>query len=94
MGPSLFPSLDGQRLRAGSPTRMANGAADGQQVAFARGPATGNNAHAMLWRGTAASAMDLNAFLPSGFTNAQATGIDQNRDIVGFARGPATGDKS
>jgi hypothetical protein len=43
----------------------------------------GGDGHALLWTGTAASAVDLNAFLPSGFTYAQATGIDESGDIVG-----------
>ena len=35
--------------------------------------------------------VDLNAFLPSGFTQSIAKGIDANGDIIGYAWGPASG---
>ena len=35
--------------------------------------------------------VDLNAFLPAGFTTSEALGIDASGDIVGFASGPVTG---
>jgi hypothetical protein len=47
--------------------------------------------HALLWRGSAASVVDLNVFLPAGFTEAIATGIDTEGDIVGLAGFTATG---
>lgn len=55
---------------------------DGQQVGQASGPATGNNTHAILWTGTAASAVDLN---PSGFTSSQANGATDGEQ-AGSAR--------
>ena len=78
---------------SGFTASQANGVGGGQQVGFGRGPATGDEFpdHALLWSGSAASVVDLHAFLPPGFTSSQATGIDENGDIVGFARGPATG---
>jgi hypothetical protein len=47
---------------SGFTSSQAFGVADGQQVGFASGPATGG-AQAILWTGTAASAVNLN---PSG----------------------------
>jgi hypothetical protein len=55
------------------------------------GPVTGGFDHALLWTGTAASVVDLNAFLPPGFTSSQALDIDASGDIVGSASGPAAG---
>ena len=52
------------------------------------GPATGGFEHALLWRSTAASVVDLNAFLPSGDTTAVAEGIDKSGDISGWALTP------
>jgi len=45
--------------------------------------------HALVWSGTASSAIDLNRFLPSGYTDAAATGIDASGRVVGWAsKGP------
>jgi len=41
--------------------------------------------HALLWSGTADSVVDLNQYLPAGYTNAVATGIDANGNVVGYA---------
>ncbi|HEX8720435.1 MAG TPA: hypothetical protein VF736_07385 [Pyrinomonadaceae bacterium] len=41
--------------------------------------------HALVWSGDAASAVDLNQFLPPGFTDAAATGIDAAGNVVGWA---------
>jgi hypothetical protein len=60
-----------------------------QQVGEGTGP--DGRQHALLWAGSAASAVDLNAFLPPGFTDAGAFGIDSDGNISGFASGPATG---
>ena len=63
------------------------------QVGDGSGPSFGStygsaNTHAFLWNGTAASAVDLNAFLPSGFnTISQALGVDSNGNIVGYGNG-------
>ena len=51
------------------------------------GPANafGSVRHALLWSGTAASVIDLNQYLPVGYANAVATGIDANGNVVGYA---------
>jgi hypothetical protein len=41
--------------------------------------------HALLWHGSASNYVDLNKFLPAGYTNAFAQGIDANGDIAGVA---------
>ena len=41
--------------------------------------------HALLWTATADSVVDLNQYLPTGYTNAVATGIDVNGNVVGYA---------
>lgn len=46
--------------------------------------------HALLWTGTPDSVVDLNQFLPPGFTDAYAYGIDSQGTISGSAMGPAT----
>jgi hypothetical protein len=43
------------------------------------------HSHALVWSGNAASAVDLNQYLPDGFTDAAATGIDAEGRIVGWA---------
>jgi len=42
---------------------------------------------AKMWSGTAQSALDLHQFLPSGFTESRALGIDESGLIVGWASG-------
>ncbi len=51
------------------------------------GPAYGPGSvrHALLWSGTADSVVDLNQYLPAGYTNAVATGVDTNGNVVGYA---------
>jgi probable HAF family extracellular repeat protein len=66
---------------SGFTSSAAEGVAGGQQVGYA----DANAIHAFLWTGTAASAVDLNGFLPSGFIGSVATGIDESGDIVGYA---------
>ena len=41
--------------------------------------------HALLWHGSAGNYVDLNQFLPAGYANAFAQGIDANGDIAGVA---------
>lgn len=41
--------------------------------------------HALLWRGSAVGVVDLHAFLPPGFADSNASGIDAAVDIVGSA---------
>lgn len=49
------------------------------------------HSHALVWTGSATSAVDLNQFLPPGFTDAAATGIDAAGNVVGWAsRGPSS----
>jgi hypothetical protein len=49
------------------------------------------HSHALVWTGSAASAVDLNQFLPPGYTDAAATGIDAAGNVVGWAsRGPSS----
>jgi hypothetical protein len=67
----------------------AVGVSGGQQVGEGYGPATGDQTHALLWTGSAASVVDLHTFLPPGFTASQALGIDADGNIVGVASGPA-----
>ncbi|MET0623713.1 MAG: hypothetical protein ABW250_12085 [Pyrinomonadaceae bacterium] len=44
-----------------------------------------SHSHALVWTGSAASAVDLNQFLPDGYTDAAATGIDAEGNVVGWA---------
>jgi hypothetical protein len=67
------------------------GRSGGQQVGAGEIDVDGRATHALLWTGSAESVSDLNAFLPTGFTDAFATGIDAEGNIVGAAGGPATG---
>ena len=41
--------------------------------------------HALLWTGTAASVIDLHSYLPAGYMNSYAYGIDSAGNIVGYA---------
>ena len=64
------------------------GAGDGSSQAVAtngREQVGVRGGHALMWRGSAASVVDLHAFLPPGFATSNATGIDSNGDIVGYA---------
>ena len=70
---------------SGFTSSAALGVAGGQHVGGGGGPATGGNGHALLWTGTAASVVDLHAFLPSGYTSSVAEDIDASGDIVGQA---------
>jgi hypothetical protein len=72
---------------AGYTFSTATGVSDGRQVGWGYGPATGGNSHALLWSGSASSAVDLN---PSGLTGSwlYATAGGQQ---VGYGYGPATG---
>jgi PEP-CTERM motif len=71
---------------SGFSSSEASGVSDGQQVGVGF---TADGAHALLWTGSAESVVDLNAFLPPGFTEAFAFGIDAEGNIVGTAFGPA-----
>jgi hypothetical protein len=58
-----------------------------QQVGYGSGPATGYNAHALLWNGSADSNVDLN---PSGFTQSWAYGTSGTQQ-VGYGWSTVTG---
>ena len=68
---------------AGFTSSIARGINGVQQVGY--GFYSDGTQHALLWAGNAASVVDLNTFLPTGFTNAVATGIDAAGNIVGHA---------
>ncbi len=67
----------------------AHGVSNGRQVGFGVPP--GGPAHALVWSGNADSVIDLNQFLPSGFGDAVALGIDDRGQIVGWARETSAG---
>ena len=46
--------------------------------------ALGSVRHALAWSGSAASVVDLNQFLPIGYANGVATGVDVDGNVVGF----------
>ena len=52
---------------------------DGLEVGYA-------DSDAALWSGSAAGFVNLSQFLPASLTNAEATGIDTEGDIVGYAQ--------
>ena len=66
---------------AGFESSMITSVAPGMQVGFLSNGSSGT-AHAVVWTGTAASAVDLQAFLPSGFTSSSAWGIDRQTGVV------------
>ena len=47
--------------------------------------AVGSVRHALAWTGTPESVVDLNQFLPIGYANGVATGLDSDGNVVGFA---------
>ena len=47
--------------------------------------AIGSVRHALAWTGTPESIVDLNQFLPIGYANGVATGLDADGNVVGFA---------
>ncbi len=65
----------------------AYGVGGTQQVGYASGPATSFVAHAILWKGSAASAVDLN---PTGFNQSFAAATNGTQQ-VGQGEGTATG---
>jgi len=60
-----------------------------QQVGEADDAAFPRHKHAIVWTGSAQTAVDLNQFLPAGFTDAQAMAIDSAGNIVGYANNHA-----
>jgi hypothetical protein len=75
----------------GISTSVAYGTDGTQQVGYGAGTRTGgaSNDHAMLWTGTAASAVDLNPTDLKGFSFSTAYAISGNQE-VGLAYGSAT----
>jgi hypothetical protein len=66
----------------------AKAIAGGTQVGYARGPATGGMMHAVVWHSTAESMIDLHPYVAAlrpASVRSEATGVDANGDIVGFA---------
>ncbi len=53
--------------------------------------AYGSVRHALTWNGTPDGVVDLNHYLPAGYSNAVATGIDANGNVVGYAYNTAGG---
>ena len=75
--------FDGIQLFCTSATDGTN------QVGMGSGSGTGGNDHALVWSGTANSAVDLHPTLLSGFTNSWAVGTGAGQQ-VGYAYGPGT----
>jgi hypothetical protein len=72
---------------AGFQNSQAFAAAGNMQVGT--GTDANGTFHGLLWFGTAASAIDLNQFLPAGYTDAQIDAIDPVTGIIaGAAKGP------
>jgi hypothetical protein len=74
------------------PNSQAFAAAGNRQVGFTvigNDPVAPGTYHGLLWFGTAASVIDLNQFLPAGYTDAQLDAIDPVTGIIaGAAKGP------
>lgn len=73
---------------AGFVSSEANATNGVQQVGFGLVISALNvptRSHALVWSGSANSAIDLNQFMPIGFTESAATGIDLAGNIVGWA---------
>lgn len=77
---------------AGFQNSQALGAAGNMQVGYAvngNDPIAPGTYHGLLWFGSAATAIDLNQFLPAGYTDAQVDAIDAVTGIIaGAAKGP------
>ena len=73
---------------AGFISSEANATNGLQQVGFGLVMSAMNvptRSHALVWSGSANSVIDLNQFMPIGFTESAATGIDLAGNIVGWA---------
>src|ERR1035437_5025090 len=75
---------------SGFTSSRANGNSGSQQVGYGYSSVSGYYEHALLWSGTASSAVDLN---PSGFTSSQANG-NSGTQQVGNGSGSATGNNN
>jgi hypothetical protein len=77
---------------AGFTGSLASAILDGQVVGSGYGPNTGFTYHALLWSSSApGTAVDLHSYLPSGFADSQALGVDAYGNIVGLATESMTG---
>src|SRR5262249_31703333 len=65
---------------AGFTDSSVNGVSNGKQIGWGRINIAGN---ALLWSGTAASAINLHQFLPGDFTQSYASGMDATCDVFG-----------
>ena len=77
---TLWPSGQGTPLDltpAGLTHARVWAAHGGRQAGFALPSGGGEDPHAFLWSGTAASFVDLNQFLPAGHSNSSANSIQQ-----------------
>lgn len=70
---------------------VANGIFGEQQVGESNPTGVGEPNHALLWRGSAASVVDLHVYLPPDFARSSANGINATGDIVGEARSKDVG---
>lgn len=67
------------KITAITPTKQVGEGWVGTPGAF------GSVRHALTWSRTADSVIDLNQYLPAGYTNAVATGLDADGNVVGYA---------
>jgi hypothetical protein len=68
---------------------IAQAIAGNRQVGWAWGRATQSREHAILWNGTAESAVDLHQFLiglPVSIVRSYAYGVDSHGNIVGYGK--------
>ena len=72
---------------AGFDDSYATGVSETKQVGWGRlvSPSGVTTTHALVWSGSAGSAIDLDQFLSAGYDGAQATGIDTGGTIAGTA---------
>jgi len=63
----------------------AYGVANGEQVGYGGGHSSADEVHALHWRGSAESVIDLHTFLPPEYSESFARGINDNGDVVGGA---------
>jgi hypothetical protein len=67
---------------------QAHAVSGSTEVGFGSGTGGSSKGHALLWSGTADSAIDLNRFLPSGYnTDSRALAINSTGDVVGWGSG-------
>ncbi len=88
---TLWTAAGAVNLNPGNMTVSAAFGSDGsEQVGDGQGTGTGNDEHALIWSGTAASALDLNPTNLSGISNSDADAVSGNQQ-VGSGSGTGTG---